>query len=513
MMDFLDPKKSRAATTRLITGYVLVAIAIVLATNLLLDLASGYNVKQGKVVQNGLVFVSSAPGGASIYLNGKTQDSQTNARLTLQSGTYTMRLARSGYRDWQRALTVEGGSVEHFDYPLLIPNDLKVATTASYQTAPLLTTQSPDRRWLLTQTAGSGSSFDMYDLRDPEVVAARKTSAALPVSLLNLPQTGDQTFQLAEWARNNTHVLLKHMVGNQFEYILFSREKPSESVNLTKQLKLTANTEITLQDKKYDRYFVHDKMAQTLSTATLGDATAKPLLTGVLQYKSYGNDVVLYATQSGATAGNVAVKLYQDEKSYTIRQIAKQDVAKVDVGSKDVGTRKEAYLLDVTTYDNDWYVALGAPSEDHVYVYRNPVERLKQDVTLPLIPVEILKVASPTYMEFSANSQFVMIESDRDIAVFDAENERSYTYKLDRPVDAPQLHVTWMDGHRLQFVSNGALTIVDYDGSNAQTLIVGGAAYLPVFDTLYKTLYTFAPGTASGSWILSTASLRTAQDQ
>jgi hypothetical protein len=493
MMDFLDPKKSRAYMIRLITGYILISIAIVLAATVLLYLANGYNVKQGKVVQNGLVFVSSAPGGASISLNGKRQDNQTNARLTLQSGTYTMRLTRDGYRDWQRTLTVEGGGVEHFDYPFLIPNDLKTSTVASYPSAPLLATQSPDRRWVLAQT--SGSTFDVYDLRDPEVVEQRKTTVTLPASLLTLPQSGNQTYEVAEWARNNTHVLLKHVVSNQFEYILFSRDKPSESINLTKQLQLSQTASITLQDKKFDRYFVHDTVAKTLATATVNDTTTKPLLTGVIQYKSYGTNVILYATESGANDGSVAIRLYQDDKSYTIRQLAKQDV----------------YLLDVTTYDNDWYVALGSKADNHVYVYRNPVERIKQDVTQPLVPVEILKVASPSYLEFSANTQFVLVENDRDIAVFDAENERSYTYKLDRPIDAPQAHVTWMDGNRLQFVSNGAITIVDYDGANMQTLITGGAAFKPMFDTTYKSIYSFAP--AANNWSLSTASLRTPSDR
>jgi hypothetical protein len=42
MMDFLDPKKSHAHTVRLIIGYVLIGIALILATVLLLDVASGF---------------------------------------------------------------------------------------------------------------------------------------------------------------------------------------------------------------------------------------------------------------------------------------------------------------------------------------------------------------------------------------------------------------------------------------------------------------------------------------
>jgi hypothetical protein len=98
MMDFLDPKRRRAHNIRLIVGYVLVAIALALATTILVYQANGFGVKQGKVIQNGLIFVSSNPSGATVNLNGQQYKDATNTRIVLQSGTYTMRLNRDGYR-------------------------------------------------------------------------------------------------------------------------------------------------------------------------------------------------------------------------------------------------------------------------------------------------------------------------------------------------------------------------------------------------------------------------------
>jgi hypothetical protein len=501
MMDFLDPKKARAKFIRLIIGYVLIAIALVLATTVLLYLANGFGVQQGKVIQNGLVFVSSNPSGAAIYLNDKQQDNQTNSRLVLPSGTYTMRLARDGYREWQRAVTVEGGSVDHFDYPLLIPSKLSSSLVSEYPAQPLLATQSPDRRWLLVQPSSQALNFDVYDLRDPKEVKTRKTTITMPANILGLPQSENQTFKLAEWARNNTHVVLQHIVGDQMEYILLSRDKPEESVNLTRKLNLAAGDEISLQDKKFDRYFIHSASAQTLTTATLDNPTPVPLLNGVIAYKTYGADVVLYATGVGAPEGKVVVKQYQDGKSYIIRQIPKQN----------------DYLLDISTYDSHWYSVVGSAAEDHVYVYKDAVDRLKNDANQAMAPVESMKLKTPNYIEFSANSQFIMTENGQDIATFDAENERSYNYRLDRPVDDPQQHVTWMDGYHLRFVSRGELTILDYDGSNVQTLVGGNPAYLPFFDTAYETAYsmtTLTTGEQAGKLTsLSATPLRTVQDR
>lgn len=500
MMDFLDPKKSRAHTIRLITGYMLMAVALILATTLLLYVASGFGVQQGKVIQNGLVFVSTNPSGATIYLNGQQHSDRSNARLILPAGTYTMKLTRDGYRDWQRALTVEGGSVDHFDYPLLIPKQLSPSAIAGYATPPAMATESPDRRWLLVQPTGQTTNFDVYDLREPKRVRETKTTINLPSNTFTLPQSGTRTLELVEWSRDNDHVLLKHIVGNQWEYVMLSRTKPEESFNLTRRLQLAAGMEVSLQDKKFDRYFIHDPTAQTLSTATSNDTTPVSLLTGVIDYKTYGQDVVLYATAADAPEGKVAVKLYQNKQSYQIRNVEKHD----------------SYLLDITTYDSRWYAAIGSSPEDHVYVYEDPVERIERDTSLPPTPVDILKVTKPNYIEFSANSQFLMAENGQDIAVFDAENERSYTYRIDKPIDTPQTHVTWLDGYHLRLVSGGMVTIFDYDGTNVQSLSAGTATYLPFFDTTYQTLYALAPAgpeTAVGQHSLFASPLRTEQDR
>jgi len=499
MMDFLDPKKSRDHTIRLILGYVLMSIALVLATYVLISLANGFGVQQGKVIQNGLVFVSSSPSDAEIRLNDKLHEQRSNARLILPAATYTLKVSKDGYRDWQRALTVEGGSVEHFDYPLLIPNKLAAAAVSGYPAAPAFATESPDRRWLMVQPSGQTANFDVYDLRDPKKVLANKVTITIPASIFDLPQEGAQTFEVVDWSRDNDYILLRHVVGDQKEYVMVSRTKPEESFSLTKKLGLNATTEISLQDKKYDRYFIHDAAAQTLMTATFGNTVPVPLLTGVVDYETYGQDVIVYATTVGSPEGKAEIKFYQDKQSYSIRQVNKD---------KD-------YLLDLTSYDGDWYIAAGTPSEDHVYIYKNPVERLKRDASLPLVPVENLKIDGPNYMEFSANSQFLMIQNGQDIATYDAENERSYTYKLDKPIDAPQASVTWMDGYHLKLVSGGAVTIFDYDGTNVQTLSSGIATYLPFFDTSYQYLYSIAPagtGDSPTASALYATPLRTAED-
>jgi hypothetical protein len=113
-MDYLDPKKQKEHVVRLMIGYVLVATAILLLTTILLYRAYGFGLRNGEVIQNGLIFVSSRPTGAEVYINGKKHKETTNNRFLMTAGQYTFELRRSGYDSWKRAINVEGGAVVRF---------------------------------------------------------------------------------------------------------------------------------------------------------------------------------------------------------------------------------------------------------------------------------------------------------------------------------------------------------------------------------------------------------------
>ena len=469
-MDYLDPKKRRAHNVKLMISYILIAIAIGLTTVLLMYVAYGFGLNKGQVIQNGLVFVSSTPSGSKVYLNGQ-QRGTTGERLTLAAGTYTMKIQRNGYRTWERAVTVEGGTVEHFDYPFLFPVNLQTAAINIYSKAPVFATQSPDRRWLLIEHPGSITDFDLYDIKNPK---QRKTSViSLPAGLLTTA-TGSQSLKLVEWSTDNRHVLLEHLYDGKLEYILLDTQNPSQSVNLSERLNLPATAQITLQNNAFDHYFVYDAQTATLSTDTLNAPAATPLLQHVLSYKTYGTDVVLYTTDQNAPSGQVNVELYQNNKTYHLRTLPVDKI----------------YLLNLTQYNGSGYVAAGASSENRVYVYQNPTSVLDQNQVL--IPVTILRVDHPNYLKFSANAQFIMAEHANQFAVYDVQYDKTYAYTIDVPFDTPQLHATWMDGDRIDYVSGGKLVVFDYDSTNLQILMSADAMYEPFFDQNYHYVYTLA---------------------
>lgn len=472
-MEYLDPKKEFSHRVLLLVGYICIAVAVTMAALILLYQAYGFGIgKHGQVIQNGLTFFSSQPNPASIYVNGQLENVRTNTRMVLPEGTYRVTLTRTGYRNWQRTVQLAGGTVEHFDYPLLVPTNLVAKKLASYDSKPSIATQSPDRRWLVLGDATNPLAFSVYDLKNPDKAP---TSLTIPNSVVS--DATSPSWQLVDWADDNTHLLLKHLSSSgKFEYILVDRSNPSATVNLTTTLNVTA-PEVTLRNRKYNQYYLYDPASRDLQMIDLGASTPTAVLEHVLAYKSYGSDTLLYATDNGAPKGKALIKLLTGNTTYSLRSF--------DAGS--------TYLLDLTTYSGTLYVVTGASAENKVYIYEDPLGQLQQQPHQALVPVQVLHVTQPNYVSFSDNAQYIVAENGQQFAVYDIENQNGYKYTVNQPLDAPQPHASWMDGNRLTYISGGKQLIFDYDYTNQQTLSAALPDFLPAFAPDYTYVYTVVP--------------------
>lgn len=494
-MDFLDPKLERRHRHVLMLGYGLVAIAIGLVTLLLLYQAYGFGIdRQGKITQTGFVFVSSQPKGAGIKFNGQAYKNATNTRVTILAGAYTMQIDETGYRTWQHRVVVNGGDVQHYDYPFLFPKNLKTTPIKDLSGAPSVATQSPDKRWLLLGEADKSGSFLLYDLKSPDKPVA--TEISLPADAFTAGD-GDQSWTLVEWSADNQHVLLQHdYTANgsaAHEFVLVNRNDPSQSISLTKTLNLSANDLVNMYDAKVAQFYILDQDAKTLARVNTSDDGQIAKIDHVLAFKPYGSDRLLYVTDtppSGKTvADQVTAVLQVGQKTYALRTLP---------------AGASSYVLNLAQYGGDWYVGVGASSENAVYIFRNPEsEALVAGSNYPA-PWRRMSIQSPSYLSFSNNTQFLMAENGQDFVVYDAENKAQFRYHSSNPLDQPQLHATWMDGDRLMYTSGGNAVVFDYDYKNKQTLVASGSAYLPFFSSNYRFLYTIRPGESTAAQLTST---------
>lgn len=456
-------------------------------TTILVFVASGFNYKNGQVIQDGMIYLSSTPNPAQIYVNGALYGNNTNTRILLQAGTYTFKIQRSGYQSWQRTVIVPGGQIVYYEYPFLFASSLTTSTLKNYASPPALTTQSLDQHWLVVAQPGSLSSFDLYDLTNNPLQPA--TTISLPAGLMSVPASS-QSLQVVGWANDNSHVLLKHVYDNNTEYILMDISSPAQSVNLTKLLSLpTSGIDLQLSNEQSDQYLVLNTTTDTLYKASQSTPQLQLYMTKVLAYKSYNTNTLLYVTPDIDKSSQVDIDIYDGSNSYTIRHEA----------------ANTNYLLNLTTYNGNLYVATAASSENMAYIYEDPVSEITNQQIGIAVPIEAFHLTAPNYLSFSNNAQYILFENGIHLAVYDAENTQGFTYTAPSSLDSPQTHAIWMDGAQLIYVSKGQIISFDYDGNNRQALVSADPQYIPYFDPNYKFLLTLVRSTADPSQELLTS--------
>jgi len=474
-MDFLDPNKKRSNIIKLYVGYVLVAIAISMGALILLFAIFGYGFNSGQVVQNGLVFFSSQPENADVFIEntrtGFKDQAQTNTKFTLNEGPYKATITKDGYRSWQREFNLAGGAVRRMLYPFLFPDNLNAENKALYKTLPPLVSSSPDRQWIVVQQPGTFLKFDVYNANDQD---AEKTITDLPASLLS-KATSAQELSVVEWANDNQNILLKHTYDDKSEFIVFNWEEPAKSFNVNR-LSNQEPYEVRLKDKKTEELYLQTDKNGLLETINVESKALTPLVANVLAYQSYGDDMLVYVEPNKTDTTKVSVKIKTNDNEYLLRTLP--------AGS--------TYDIDVARYNDNWYIVVASAKDNKVYIYKDPVNTLKKDSSNQAVFARVMRIDNPEDVSFSANTQFIAAQSGKKFAVYDAEEDVQYRYEIDENIDTSK-PIEWMDGHRLITTLDGSVFIFDFDGINKQTLMPTAVADVPIiFDRDYRIAYNIS---------------------
>ncbi len=469
-------------------------IAVGLGALILVYGAYGYgiNTKTGEIIQNGLLFVDSKPGGAEIFLNGVDQHTTSSARLVLPAGKYTLTLKRTGYLDWQRSFVLEEHSIARFVYPFLIPVKPVDTTLKVYPAQPGVITQSPDRKWLVVQNQGSvvrTARFDIYDTSD---LTQPNKVISLPEGLLS-DFTAASKLEAVEWSTDNVHLVLKHSFAGGDEFILMDRSDPAKSININKTFKI-APASVAMRNKKIAQLYIYDKDTRELSLADVEKQTVdKPFLKDVLAFKPYGNTLLGYVTDKGQASGKVQARIWDNGQNYPLYSFLAGD----------------KYLYDIAQFQGHWYYVAGTSAEQLVEVFKDPLTSIKNPAVGKAIPILALRVPGAAKIGFSDNARFIEAEAGQDFAVYDFETQTGYRYTLEAPLSGP---MQWMDGHRLIGQSAGRVLIMDYDSTNQHLLAPTADPQAAYFSGDYNQLVVPEPVAGSGAVALTDIDMRAGTD-
>ncbi len=447
---------------------------VVVGTFLLVLQTYGFDVnrKTGEVIQNGLVFVDSAPDGAQIGINGSPQAEHTNTRLTLPEGNYSIEINKPQYRVWKKSFELKGGSIERFNYPTLFLNNLISDDLQSFGAPITFYSQSPDRRWLLIGEKNNLKSMTEYDLNTRQNELPVSQNITLPEALFT-PATGNHSLSVVEWSTDNNELLVKHSWDNGQEFVVINHEKPAESFNINRQLNLSPSS-VKLFNKKTDKLYIYIEKTRTLTLIDTKTAQSTPVATGVLNFSPYGDNKVLMALVNQANKKSVKIVIREEKTNYEIRD--------VPLSSK--------YPITMTSYEGTMYVVFNEQNTNRTYIFKDPVSFIKRQPALKPVPIMVLKSPGKlNNLSFSQNAEFVVAQSGQSFSTYDIEYDRTYNFAIKEGLD-PNNEVVWMDGHRMITRSNGKVFLFEFDGTNKQSLIPTTSGLMAAFDRDYTELFT-----------------------
>lgn len=449
-MDFLDPHKRRTYTIRLLIGYFLLTVAILLGTVILVYAAYGYgiNTKTGQIIQNGLVFVDSQPSGAKISLNGKDQGSVTSARLIIPSGDYALSLTKQGYREWKKDFTLNEHSIQRFTYPLLIPQQPVLKVAKDYEQLPKAITQSPDKHWLLALDASISSndiSIDQFDMTNLSKVPDR---LSLPSGVF---KNIDGTFQVVAWSSDNSHLLVSHIYNEGAEYALLNRSDTASSFNVNALFNQNP-AKVSLVNNKSDQLYLYDGQTRDLKIADVAKGTIAPvLLKNVIDFKALSGNLVLYITDKSAQTGQVEAHIFDGNGDYKLSTI----------------NQRSSYVLDASQYQGHWYYAVTSSNGTSINIFEDPIQDIKDPLVAKALVIEAISLSLPDNAGFSNNGRFLLASQGAVFSGYDFDSKAKIKFSLSSQPFAP---AQWLDNYHLTANLAGNLIIMDYDGANQQSL-------------------------------------------
>lgn len=121
-------------------------------------------IKHG-LTQTGLVYLSTLPPGADVFLGKSHFANKTPASIhELQPGTYTIKLFLKGHKPWKHSVTIEAGKAQAFENILLLPLSLRIERASKEAFKTLLPLDGTDFFLVATGT-GLGDYF-IFDTKN-----------------------------------------------------------------------------------------------------------------------------------------------------------------------------------------------------------------------------------------------------------------------------------------------------------------------------------------------------------
>jgi len=154
------------AVKRAIAFYFFVALFFI-SLPITLSYSLGYHIDyhELKIYKTGIIYISTQPSGASIYVNGKRHADLTPAQIEeLRPATYRIEVRRKGFYPWAKDLVVRPNMVTKADRIVLFPTTLEITRISKHEASDFVISNK-NSIYYLTRSGLLRSNIDGSNLK------------------------------------------------------------------------------------------------------------------------------------------------------------------------------------------------------------------------------------------------------------------------------------------------------------------------------------------------------------
>jgi hypothetical protein len=215
---------------KIVLGQLGVALIIAILGFSVLFYAEGYriNFKTWEVSRIGILYVSSIPKSASVYVNNTFRKTKTPFNISLDPGVYTVQIQKKGYVSWEKNVKVESTKVSSFENIVLFKNNIEPQEIIDQKKIA-----SINEPISILSGANKGLYYNSHEIWVNNSIVARFS----------------EEIQRAVWYSDNNHVVYQQ--GNKLRIIQLDGTYDLELISLSNE----TPTNFAVSDNGNELYF------------------------------------------------------------------------------------------------------------------------------------------------------------------------------------------------------------------------------------------------------------------
>ncbi len=476
-------KEKRLRNIRVAITNIFMSICVVAIVFVLVLIAMGFTIDEsGRLVQSGLIQLSSHPTDANVLIDNETKFGHTNFSKSIASGTHTINISKDGFDTWERELRVDAGLLTRVEWIRLFPNNPEISEATRYSNVRF-TTFSPNRKLLILATEKSNTLQKISIQDDDFKTTELKLSDCFNTTAEEITHG---TISFITWNDDNSRAIAKWTTDTGTTWHLVDLNHTEKSINLSKKYSLNFSDILIANDSASKLWAIENSNLRLIevNNQTVSSAVADQ----VLSFKNNRDVVAFFRKQSNQEN---TLNLYREgENGYT----------EIDHFSTVDDT---VYTLSMGSCWNEQWLAYNIDNKFVVLSGKYPAYEKNKNSSLQTI-ADLKLDYKPTQIVTNRNNRVVIAGGEKGFTSYDIETKDSYDTDL---TIAPSLN--WIDDYLFWQNINDKIIVRDWDGNNRRTIIGNAESTLPVsINDNNRWLYFFTKDNEKSDELTTTVILK-----